>query len=83
VALAVLKKLVARGDIAGHERVVVISTANGLKFTDFKIGYHDEHLPGITSHLANHPMELPNQYAAVVDALVRKTAGGTRQAAGR
>ena len=44
VALAVLKKLVARGDIDGGERVVVISTANGLKFTDFKIGYHEERL---------------------------------------
>jgi threonine synthase len=69
VALAVLKKLVARGDIDGSERVVVISTANGLKFTDFKIGYHEERLPGITSHHANHPIELPNDYGAVIRAL--------------
>jgi threonine synthase len=69
VALAVLKKLVARGAIAGGQRVVVISTANGLKFTDFKIGYHEERLPGITSHHANHPIELPNDYAAVIRAL--------------
>src|SRR5581483_5882115 len=39
VALAALIKLVERGDIARHERVVVISTANGLKFTDFKVRY--------------------------------------------
>ena len=69
VALAVLKKLVARSDIDGGERVVVISTANGLKFTDFKIGYHEERLPGITSHHANHPIELPNDYGAVIRAL--------------
>lgn len=69
VALAVLKKLVARGDILAGERVVVISTANGLKFTDFKIGYHDEMLAGITSRHANHPLELPNDYDAVVQAL--------------
>jgi threonine synthase len=69
VALAVLKKLVARGDVDGGERVVVISTANGLKFTDFKIGYHEERLPGITSHHANHPIELPNDYAVVIRAL--------------
>jgi threonine synthase len=69
VALAVLKKLVARSDIDGSERVVVISTANGLKFTDFKIGYHEERLPGITSHHANHPIELPNDYGAVIRAL--------------
>jgi threonine synthase len=69
VALAVLKKLVARGAIAGGQRVVVISTANGLKFTDFKIGYHEERLAGITSHHANHPIELPNDYGAVIRAL--------------
>jgi threonine synthase len=45
VALAVLKKLVARGEIEGGQQVVVISTANGLKFTDFKIGYHERTLP--------------------------------------
>ncbi len=69
VALAVLKKLVARGDIRSNERVVVISTANGLKFADFKIGYHEERLPGITSHHANHPIALPNDYDAVIRAL--------------
>ena len=37
VALAALEKLVARGEIRAHERVVVVSTANGLKFTDFKV----------------------------------------------
>jgi threonine synthase len=69
VALAVLKKLIVSGAIGGNERVVVISTANGLKFTDFKIGYHEERLAGITSHHANHPIELPNDYAAVIRAL--------------
>ncbi len=65
VALAVLKKLVARGEIDGGQRVVVISTANGLKFTDFKIGYHEGRLPGIESHHANQPIVLPNDYDAV------------------
>jgi threonine synthase len=65
VALAVLKKLVARREIASHQRVVVISTANGLKFTDFKIGYHESTLAGIESHHANRPVTLPNDYDAV------------------
>ena len=39
VALAVLEKLVGRGVIPKHERVVRVSTANGLKFTVFKVGY--------------------------------------------
>jgi len=69
VALAVLKKLVARKQIGSGQKVVVISTANGLKFTDFKIGYHEERLPGIRSHHANHPLVLPNDYDAVVRAI--------------
>ena len=66
VALAVLKKLVARAEIVGGQRVVVISTANGLKFTDFKIGYHEGTLAGIESHNANGPVLLPNDYDAVL-----------------
>jgi threonine synthase len=69
VALAVLKKLVARGEITGGQRVVVISTANGLKFTDFKIGYHEGTLAGIESHHANGPVLLPNDYDAVLHAI--------------
>ena len=49
--------------------MVVISTANGLKFTDFKIGYHEERLAGIRSHHANRPLVLPNDYDAVVRAI--------------
>ena len=65
VALAVLKKLVARGQVDAGQRVVVVSTANGLKFTDFKIGYHDGRLAGVHSHHANQPLVLPNDYDAV------------------
>jgi threonine synthase len=78
VALAVLKKLVARGEITRKQRVVVISTANGLKFTDFKVGYHDSALAGITSTLANRPIVLPNDYSAVVDAIDRSAVAAAR-----
>ncbi|MGB5974632.1 MAG: threonine synthase, partial [Nodosilinea sp.] len=44
VALAVLKKLVNRGLIKPSDRTVVISTAHGLKFTDFKVKYHESAL---------------------------------------
>jgi threonine synthase len=71
VALAALKKLVARGKIDSRQRIVVVSTANGLKFTDFKIGYHDRSLAGIQSNFANRAIELPNDYGAVVNALER------------
>ena len=46
VALAALEKLVARGEIKRTDRVIVISTANGLKFTEFKIAYHTQHAGG-------------------------------------
>jgi len=65
VALAVLIKLRARGLIDPKERVVVVSTANGLKFTDFKIRYHDRALEGVAPAYANRPVELPDDYDAV------------------
>jgi threonine synthase len=65
VALAVLIKLRERGQIGPRERAVVISTANGLKFTDFKVGYHSGTLAGVNTRLSNKPVELPNDYDAV------------------
>jgi threonine synthase len=59
VALAVLEKLVNRGLIKPEHRTVVISTAHGLKFTDFKVGYHESKLPGVDSKHANPPTYLP------------------------
>ncbi|MBI4512095.1 MAG: threonine synthase [Deltaproteobacteria bacterium] len=72
VALAALEKLCARGAIRQGDRVVVISTANGLKFTDFKTLYHEAALADVPSpKLANAPLVLPSHYASVRDA-VRK-----------
>ncbi len=65
VALAVLIKLREREQIGARDRVVVISTANGLKFTDFKVAYHAGALAGVASSRANKPVELPNDYDAV------------------
>ena len=73
VALAALEKLVARGDVRRDDRVIVISTANGLKFADFKTAYHTNTLAGITSRQANPPVELPNDYDAVRRAIARMT----------
>ena len=63
VALAALEKLVAAGTIKRSDSVVVVSTANGLKFADFKVGYHEKNLPGLTTYKhANQPVVLPNRY---------------------
>src|SRR3954447_11863331 len=56
VALAVLEKLIGRGVIDKKARTVVISTASGLKFTEFKVRYHDRTLEGIRSAHANPPV---------------------------
>ena len=74
VALAVLEKLVGRHEISATDRVVVISTANGLKFTDFKVEYHEGRLASVVSNLANTPVELPNDYDAVRRAIDDATA---------
>ena len=65
VALAALIKLAGRGVIRMGERVVVISTAHGLKFTRFKVGYHEGTLEGVTARHANRPIELPAEADAV------------------
>ena len=48
-----------------RQRAVELLNKNGLKFTDFKVAYHSSTLAGMTSHLANKPVELPNDYDAV------------------
>jgi threonine synthase len=65
VALACAKKLRASGVIAKEARVVVVSTASALKFTEFKLGYHEKRLPGVSAALANEPVTLPADADAV------------------
>ena len=72
VALAALFKLAERGEIRSADRVVVISTAHGLKFTGFKVGYHEGKLDEVESELANPPVYLPADAKVVKDAIARK-----------
>jgi threonine synthase len=65
VALAGLFKLIEDGTIRREHRVVVISTAHGLKFADSKAEYHEGKLPGIEGHFRNVPVELPPEVDAV------------------
>jgi threonine synthase len=72
VALGAVEKLAARGEIKKGEQVVVISTASGLKFADFKVGYHEGTLADVSApKYRNVPVELPEDYGAVRDALLR------------
>jgi threonine synthase len=71
VALAGLIKFIARGEVKPGERVVVVSTAHGLKFGNVKADYHMGTLPGITSNYANPPVELKADRQSVYDAVMR------------
>ncbi len=74
VALAAMIKLVKAGKIDRSELVVVISTAHGLKFTDFKVKYHEGTLDFPSAH-TNRPVEVPATVDAVKDALHRALKG--------
>jgi len=69
VALAVLFKLVKRGLVKREEKVVVVSTAHGLKFTSFKTGYHEGTLAGVEALHRNPPIELAADEQLVTDVI--------------
>lgn len=72
VALAALFKLIDRGEITKDQRVVVVSTAHGLKFSGFKTAYHEGSLADVKNPLANAPIHLPADIDAVRRALDEK-----------
>jgi len=65
VALAVTTKLAKAGVIQKGARVVVVSTAHGLKFVDFKLRFHQGQLPGGDASLRNLPIEVASNIDAV------------------
>jgi threonine synthase len=71
VALAALRKLVERKVIRSNERVVVISTAHGLKFADQKTAYHLDRLESVRPSHQNVPVELKPDAQQVGDAIKR------------
>lgn len=72
VALAVTEKLASRGVFKPKDKVVVISTANGLKFTDFLTKYHMNELEGIESDYPFQAVELPADFDRVRDTIMEK-----------
>jgi len=65
VALAVTMKLAKSGAIPKGSRVVVISTAHGLKFVDFKLRFHQGQLQGGNTSLQNLPIDVPSNIDAI------------------
>ena len=65
VALAVTMKLAKTGVIQKGARVVIVSTAHGLKFVDFKLRFHQGQLQGGDISLRNLPIEVSSNIDAV------------------
>jgi threonine synthase len=74
VALAVLIKLLAKQKISKSDRVIIVSTAHGLKFSEFKVGYHEKTLEGIKSKHANEPISVKPDSDMVRDVLEKELA---------
>jgi threonine synthase len=73
VALAVLFKLVEKGVVTTNQRAVVISTAHGLKFSRFKVAYHEQDLDAVVEQYPNPPIELSADFDSVQGAINRAT----------
>jgi threonine synthase len=71
VALAVARKLAAQRVIQPGQRVVIISTAHGLKFSEFKVGYHEDALSDVVARHRNSPVELAADAGLVRDEIRR------------
>ncbi len=65
VALAATIKLVKAGAIPRSSQVVVISTAHGLKFAEFKTRFHQGELSEVNASLQNLPIQVPADSNAV------------------
>ena len=69
VALTALFKLIERQEIQKNDRVVVISTATGLKFPEFKVGYHNKAQEEVKPLHRNLPVELAANYDTILQTI--------------
>ncbi len=72
VALVALEKLLARRVITPDSRVVVVSTAHGLKFPEVKVKYHQNQLQDfdVTPARVNPPIEIDADFDQVRGAIL-------------
>jgi threonine synthase len=71
VALAAMLKLIDKNIIQKKEKVVVISTANGLKFTEFKTNFHESKIEGVNQSLINKIFSLENNLENIFNQIHR------------
>lgn len=65
VALAAVQRARQDGTLQAGATVVVVSTAHGLKFTEFKTAQTADRVAGVTLGSVSAPVELPDDYDAV------------------
>ena len=71
IALGALIKSVNKGIIKPNDRTIVISTANGLKFTDFKTSFHENTIGNVK--INNHrmlPIEIDTDYTTILNSIL-------------
>ncbi|HEV8201279.1 MAG TPA: threonine synthase [Candidatus Polarisedimenticolia bacterium] len=68
-AVAGFVKARAAGTIARDERIVIVATAHGCKFSTATIGYHGGSLPGIRPARANRVVEIEAEPRALEELL--------------
>ena len=74
VALAALMKLREKQIISKTDKTVIISTAHGLKFSEFKVGYHENTLSEVSPKYGNRPIELEPDVEKVKEVLEKEFA---------
>jgi threonine synthase len=72
VALAALIKLTAKKVITKKHRTIVISTAHGLKFSQFKVDYHEDARSDFHGAHRNPPVTIPNSFEEVEKVLEKR-----------
>ena len=72
IALSAAKAAREKDIIRQSDSVVVISTANALKFTEFKVNYHTEKIKDINHSYTGSLTELPADYDKILKHIEKK-----------
>ncbi len=72
VAIGALLQMVEEKAVSRKDRIIVVSTAHGLKFSEFKTRYHKSELAGVAAKYANPIEELPADTGKVKAVLERR-----------
>ncbi len=72
VALGAFINLIEKKIISKKEKIVIISTAHGLKFSEFKINYHTNNTKSFKPKFANEIIKLPKDLDLIKKTLKKK-----------